>query len=51
MIMSGAENFHIAPMTSRTGFPVFIEFVSLLIKLNDPKDNVIELIKCLNDIG
>ena len=41
--MFGAEKSHVATIASRTGFPMFIEFASPLIKMNELNVNVVNL--------
>ena len=43
MLMFGAENPHVAQIASKTGFPMFIEFASPLITMNELNVNVIDL--------
>ena len=49
--MFGAEKSHVAPIASKTGFPMFIEFASPLITMNESNVNVIDLARFLNDKG
>ena len=49
--MYGAEKSHVAPIASKTGFPMFIEFASPLITMNESNVNVIDLARFLNDKG
>ena len=51
MLMCGSEKSHIAPILSRTGFPMFMEFAFPAIMKNDPKDNVIALNGSENNRG
>ena len=51
MLMFGAEKSHVAPIASKTGFPMFIEFASPLITMNESNVNVIDLARFLNDKG
>ena len=51
MLMYGAEKSHVAPIASKTGFPMFIEFASPLITMNESNVNVIDLARFLNDKG
>ena len=49
--MFGAEKSHVAPIASRTGFPMFIEFASPLITMNELNVNVVDLAWSENDSG
>ena len=51
LLMFGTENFDVAQMVSRTGFPILIEFANPLRTMNDPKEQLIELVGCLNERG
>ena len=51
MLMFGAEKSHVASIASKTGFPMFIEFASPLITMNESNVNVIDLARFLNDKG
>ena len=49
--MDGEEKSHVVPIPSKTGFPRFIEFASLLITMNVSKERMIELKESENEIG